>query len=102
MDLGLADVEWADGDGGGLRKSVPEMVSWAMFLLAVVWKAKRPRREQPVPPGRLHQPRDRRRTRGEHGDRKIISPTRIRTPGARYVRRTLGPRRTSAGGLFHD
>lgn len=27
MDLGLADVEWADGEGGGLRKSGLDVVA---------------------------------------------------------------------------
>jgi hypothetical protein len=71
-------------------------------LNADAWKAKRPRREQPVRPARLHRPRDRRRTGGEHGDHKVVRPTRIRAPGSRYARRALGPRRISAGGLFHD
>lgn len=31
MDLGLVDVEWADGEGGGLRKSVLEAVSRVRF-----------------------------------------------------------------------
>ncbi|MFF1917764.1 GntR family transcriptional regulator [Streptomyces sp. NPDC058239] len=62
----------------------------------------RPRREQPVRPALLHRPRGRRRTGGEHGDRKVVRPARIRAPGSRYARRALGPRRISAGGLFHD
>ncbi|WP_211265852.1 hypothetical protein, partial [Actinacidiphila oryziradicis] len=49
-------------------------------LNADAWKAKRPRREQPVRPARLHRPRDRRRTGGEHGDHKVVRPTRIRAP----------------------
>ncbi len=31
MDLGLVDVEWADGEGGGLRKSVLEAVARVPF-----------------------------------------------------------------------
>ncbi len=31
MDPGLVDVEWADGEGGGLRKSVLGAVSWVPF-----------------------------------------------------------------------
>ncbi|MEW2630843.1 TnsA-like heteromeric transposase endonuclease subunit [Streptomyces sp. NPDC048389] len=31
MDLGLVDVEWAEGEGGGLRKSVLEAVSRVPF-----------------------------------------------------------------------
>ena len=31
MDLGLVDVEWADGEGGGLRKSVLEAASRVRF-----------------------------------------------------------------------
>lgn len=31
MDPGLVDVEWADGEGGGLRKSVLGTVSWVPF-----------------------------------------------------------------------
>ncbi|MFF3934597.1 DnaB-like helicase C-terminal domain-containing protein [Streptomyces phaeofaciens] len=40
--------------------------------------------------------------RGEHGDHKVVRPTRIRAPRSRYARRALGSRRISAGGLFHD
>lgn len=40
----------------------------------------RPRREQPGRSARLHRPRDRRRTGGEHGDHKVVRPTRIRAP----------------------
>jgi hypothetical protein len=35
MDLGLVDVEWADGEGGGLRKSVLEAVSRVRFESAL-------------------------------------------------------------------
>ncbi|MEU8922468.1 hypothetical protein AB0D10_16240 [Kitasatospora sp. NPDC048545] len=31
MDLGLVDVEWADADGGGLRRSVLEEVARVAF-----------------------------------------------------------------------
>ena len=31
MDLGLVDIEWADGEGGGPRKSVLEAVSRVRF-----------------------------------------------------------------------
>lgn len=41
MDPGLVDVEWADGEGGGLRKSVLGAVSWVPFV----------RVGAPAPPG---------------------------------------------------
>ncbi|MCT2589248.1 hypothetical protein LHJ74_04755 [Streptomyces sp. N2-109] len=35
MDLGLVDIEWADTEGGGLRKSVLEAVSRVWFEAAL-------------------------------------------------------------------
>jgi hypothetical protein len=75
------------GSDVALRHAGRACTSFA--LNADAWKAKRPRREQPVRPARLHRPRDRRRTGGEHGDHKVVRPDRIRAPGSRYARRAL-------------
>ncbi|WAZ26596.1 hypothetical protein STRCI_008190 [Streptomyces cinnabarinus] len=37
----------------------------------------------------------------EHGNHKVVRPTRKRAPGSRQARRAPGPRCMSVGGLFH-
>ncbi|WP_199800677.1 hypothetical protein [Streptomyces marianii] len=85
MDLGLVDVEWADGEGGRLRKSVLEAVSRVRF-------------ESVLPVRRFTSYRGQRHFTGWYWAAGLWRPSRSFRPPRTPVRNTAATGGPAAGG----